>query len=741
MSKVGYRGDYKDGKWALVDKEGHPLTAYKYWFVEPINDGYFRAQVTGGSCYNILRPDGTEVLSENCYWVGNEIHEGFFFVGQTKRKTKTTPTQYLTGIAHISGDYILPVMNCSCRWIYKLLDENNQDVRWDEIPEGKTEDDYKHEYFGIGINIDGKSYVMYFDGTIYDLSQSHLPKKVKLDDVAFFEKLVNWTLPGLQFFYRDTDADIDAANLYHVGDTIRAGILVDVTTKLQRPIHKTRYIIASAHAAMFCEVEDMVAVNPDLRKWGLCTLHFNSYFKVLDVYQRSGVTQVLLLHIPEAAARYMGKSELLIHFTETATKGMNLVEMARESLDEKLKMEVHPRSYDEVLCHRMFLPIGLDDNGKFVPLPPMDDTYDSEIHSLSQLIHKLAQDYDIEGFVEEIDNFPFRGVEKSICEGCIFASGIQGNGECCGRLEREEFRKRYISADCEYRKESEDQQSWFEYKEQQKQEAEERRAYPLKEATELIKRFIAEKLDGDIDNLLTYNFAALHDDELFGDCRGYAFSPEGCEIIRAILTLVFDGVWSDYAFKGQESKIIYRGCRLNSHQRLLGSSILGEYFKGLQTMSPPHDLEVRANEYYSKYYNNIGNMVLLPATLDILKDDSTIKGFMDYLLEYIYTYLTEPKKVPYKVLDQIRHCKKSFTNYQGAEGFEKLVKDLLLTDFVDDDYKPKEVFIRMGFYGKNVSKERYFEAVDRYLEFYEQHIYNRAKIIIAVLKTKLASGS
>lgn len=356
----------------------------------------------------------------------------------------------------------------------------------------------------------------------------------------------------------------------------------------------------------------------------------------------------------------MGKSELLIHFTETATKGMNLVEMARESLDEKLKMEVHPRSYDEVLCHRMFLPIGLDNNGKFAPLPPMDDTYDSEIHSLSQLIHKLAQDYDIEGFVEEIDNFPFRGVEKSICEGCIFASGIQGNGECCGRLEREEFRKRYISADCEYRKESEDQQSWFEYKEQQKQEAEERRAYPLKEATELVKRFIAEKLDGDIDNLLTYNFAALHDDELFGDCRGYAFSPEGCEIIRAILTLVFDGVWADYAFKGQESKIIYRGCRLNSHQRLLGSSILGEYFKGLQTMSPPRDLEVRANEYYSKYYNNIGNMVLLPATLDILKDDSTIKGFMDYLLECIYTYLTEPKKVPYKVLDQIRHCKKSF---------------------------------------------------------------------------------
>lgn len=737
MSRIGHRGDYKDGRWALVDKDGVPLTEYKYWFVEPINDGYFRAQVTGGSCHNILRPDGTEVLSENSYWVGNEIHEGFFFVGQTKRKTKTTPTQYLTGIAHISGDYILPVMNCDCQWYYRLLDDNGHYVKHSEIPEDKTEDDYRREYFGIGINIDGNSYVMYFDGSIEDLSKSHLPKKVKLDDVAFFEKLVNWTLPGLQFFYRDTDADIDAARLYKVGDTIRAGILVDVTTKLQRPIHKTRYIIASAHAAMFCEVDDMVADNPDIRKWGLCTLHFNSYFKVLDVFQRDGVTQVLLLHIPEAAARYMGKSELLIHFAETATKGMNLVEMARESLNEKLKMEIHPRSYDEVLCHRMHLPIGVDENGEFVPLPPADDSFDSELHSLSQLIHKLAQDYDIDGFVEEIDNFPYQGADKSICEGCIYASGIKGNGECCGRLGKEEFRKNYIACSCDYRKESEEEQSWFERKEQRKREAEERKAYPLKEATDLVNRFIAEKLDGNIDNLLTYNFAELNKDETFGDCRRYAFLPEGSEIVRAILTLVFDGVWSDYAFKGQESKVIYRGCRLNSHQRLLGSCIMGEYFMGLQKMSPPAELAERANEYYAKYYNNLGNMVLLPAALDILKDDSIVKGYMDSLLEHLYTYLTEPKKVPYKVLDQIRHCKKSFTDYQGTEGFEKLVKALMLTDFVDENFKPKQVFIRMGFFGKEVSREKYFEAVERYLDFHEHRIFSRAQKIIDVLREKL----
>jgi hypothetical protein len=353
------------------------------------------------------------------------------------------------------------------------------------------------------------------------------------------------------------------------------------------------------------------------------------------------------------------------------------------------------------------------------------------------MIHKLAQDFDIEGFVEEIDNFPFRGVEKSICEGCIFASGIKGNGECCGRLDKGEFRKNYIAGSCDHHKKSETEQSWFEYKEQQERELKDRRANPLKEATEIVKRFIDEKLNGNIENLVTYNFAELKADESFGNCRGNTFSPEGSEIVRAILTLVYDGVWPDYAFKDQESKIIYRGCLLNSHQRLLGSNIMGEYFMGLQKMSPPAELLERANQYYAKYCYNIGNMVLLPASLDILKEDSAVKGYMDSLLEYLYTYLTEPRRVPAKVFKQFYYCKKSFVDYQDDRGFERLVKYLMLDDFVDKNFKPKEVFVRMEFYSKNVTREAYLEAVNRYLDFYEQHITARAKRVVFALMDKL----
>lgn len=219
--------------------------------------------------------------------------------------------------------------------------------------------------------------------------------------------------------------------------------------------------------------------------------------------------------------------------------------------------------------------------------------------------------------------------------------------------------------------------------------------------------------------------------------QGVCFSVEGCEIVRAILTLIFGDVWPGYEFRGQHSKVIFRGCHLNSHQRLLGSAILGEYFMGLQKMNPPADLESRANEYYAKYYNNIGNMVLMPAGLDILKEEATIKGYMDYLLEYLFSYLTESKKVPYKILDGIKPCKGVLQPFQGEDGFKKMVQSLLLDDFVDENYKPAEVFIRMGFYGKDVSKETYFEAVRRYLDFHKKHIPLRAQKMLELLKKRL----
>ena len=50
-----------------------------------------------------------------------------------------------------------------------------------------------------------------------------MEKEMPQELIRFFEKSINWILPGCQLFYRDTDADIDVQKSYQVGSVIRAG--------------------------------------------------------------------------------------------------------------------------------------------------------------------------------------------------------------------------------------------------------------------------------------------------------------------------------------------------------------------------------------------------------------------------------------------------------------------------------------------------------------------------------------
>lgn len=171
------------------------------------------------------------------------------------------------------------------------------------------------------------------------------------------EKILDWTLSGCQLLYRDTNADINPFKAYPVGKILRAGFFIDTTAKAQRPVTRLRYIIASAHPARLHEA----VPDEDFKRWRLCTLHFNSYFKVMDVYQYEGVCQVLLLHIPyQALSLFQGEHSL--NFVQGAAN-MNLVEIARKSLETKRKIEVCEDTTEDELFERMIQPIGMVFNG------------------------------------------------------------------------------------------------------------------------------------------------------------------------------------------------------------------------------------------------------------------------------------------------------------------------------------------------------------------------------------------
>ena len=222
---------------------------------------------------------------------------------------------------------------------------------------------------------------------------TNMEKEMPQELIRFFEKSINWILPGCQLFYRDTDADIDVERAYSVGSVIRAGFFIDVTVKAQRPIKKFRFIIGSAHCAKLYEA----VPDADMKRWRLCTLHFNSYFKVMDVYEKAGITQIFLLHIPfQAVPFFMSKHSF--NFIQGASQ-TNLVEIVRRSLDEKLRMDVFADTTEAELMERMKQPVGLDGNGNPVPIDYMP--IPGEYKDISDAVRSLANDLDPINYPED----------------------------------------------------------------------------------------------------------------------------------------------------------------------------------------------------------------------------------------------------------------------------------------------------------------------------------------------------
>lgn len=702
---------YKDCKWALFDREENQVGEW-YSYIEEWGEGFYK--IEQGAKKNIMRPDGSVVLKA---WHNDvfKVKQGFFLFSNTIRKSKNNPkTRYTYGLAHVNGDVIFPMIFDRADWLEK----------------GD----------GIYSEIDSKPYILTLDGSVYDPACDHLPRKINVDYKELFEKFANWTLPGLQFFYRDTDAPVVIDTTYHVGDVLRAGFFVDVTTKLYRPAHKTRFLIASAHAAMMCEIEELCQQNPDVKKWNLCTLHFNSYFKVMDVYEKDGVTQVFLLHIPAAAAFFIGHDETAMNFVNEATgQETSLIDIARKSLDEKMQMEVHPRSLDKEFCERMEHPIGLDDDFYPVPLNSADEPEEGPIANLSNMIHKLADDADIQDFINVEDNYPYHGVEGSVCEGCIYANGIQGHGEGCGRLFIKSFRERYLKGRCEYRKTDIKTPSEFEEMDKYHKKIEKEKIEKSCDTFALnkLKKFIAERLDGDIKNLKDFDFYTLKEDTDFGDERVSVVGLESM-IVKSILTLAFADTYPDFTYESMD-KHNYKADTINITNTIFGINF-EDYYKALETYDAPSELHARVVRFGKKVHT-IGNIMVLPFGLHQMRDTKPLgRGYCDVFLTEFYKMMTGAKKCNMKMFDALNLKKKEIAAFRTEDNFNHIVHALMLEDFLDSEGKPKQVFQGLFSWEPGISRDTFTKAANEFLDFCEPFIDKRADRIIEKLERILSNN-
>jgi hypothetical protein len=686
-----------------VDVTGRRLAHAVYDKIRAVDGGCY--VVRRRRMYNLLRADFSEVLRTWVHKIG-ELHNGFFIIGTTERRSATSATRHLYGLAHVDGTVV--------------FSPNFEKLVWREGNFFYAEKD-NHPYIING------------DGSIVDLTFEQLPVRMEVDKKVLVEKALDWILSGMRVYYRDSEAPIDARKVYKVGSVIRAGFFVDVSTRLQKLQTKLRFLVYSAHAAPWEEVNDLVVDNPNIAHWGFCTLHANSYYIVLDVYKKGGVTQVALLHIPPAVAKNVSESahNILNIVKQMPTEKGTLVEVARMLLDRNLHAQHAYDLNDKYLLDCMRHPIGLTKSYDLVQLEPAILSGDAA--AMGRLVTELAKDGDIDNFYTEgnVDNFVWHGLEDSVCNGCIYTRAMDASHNGCGRLTAESFRRNYMRGQCEYSKPDIDVWSQAEidakYRWSKYQERIEKTSHVY--AKNLVNKFVTEHLGGDIDKLVDFNFSTLTSDSIYiNGTQPISQSP----IIRAFMSLMFDGVWDDLNYESIEHRH-FMCDGLHSTAQQLGAPEGRTTFSGLRALNPTPQQLAWAFELYDATCT-IGNFWLLPnhgdkVTLYRLHHDAHYCGFADDFVRDMLMSLCKRKDVPRTMVKLLQVNGTYFKSYHGIRGMNRLAHGLLLEGVVNVTPMPIETCANPG--------EKFFATLEDTAHFYSLTLHLRGQRMVERLKAKL----
>ncbi|WP_340111007.1 hypothetical protein [Maribellus mangrovi] len=200
-----------------------------------------------------------------------------------------------------------------------------------------------------------------------------------------FEEIINWTLPGLTMYYRDSLLTNEIITKYQVGQIIRSRTFVDVSSFAGRLAKNCRFIFATNKAA------PLYQFNPDTERWKLHTINANSYFKVLDIYQKVDKIQFLLIHIPAKGIDFFKKAVIRINGEAIERE---IIQKSRISFDQKMELDVIPELEEQEWINRTSFPIGLDNRNDLFPLYPVEDLIPQAV-PLYDAIFKMTNDTEL----------------------------------------------------------------------------------------------------------------------------------------------------------------------------------------------------------------------------------------------------------------------------------------------------------------------------------------------------------
>ena len=261
---------------------------------------------------------------------------------------------------------------------------------------------------------------------------------------------------------------------------------------------------------------------------------------------------------------------------------------------------------------------------------------------------------------------------------------------------------------------------------------------------QILRAFIQEKLNGKLDEILTFDFKTLRESEDFG-CPGRRFDGDDTEIVRAICVVLWEELLPELSMAALGDRKKYRGDTMNSFHTMFGREIPERpgFFAGLEKYDPPEELRERVREFGNAYCGTVGNFVVLPnlyvrgTTLNMYRGTNGWRDFFDRFLIQLRKVLCGGEEKDPLLAELVKANAFCFTRFEGREGFPALVRGLLLEDYCDREYNPKTVF-PMNYHWKDpADKETYFRDAASYLDNAERIIRNRGRRILDILRAKL----
>lgn len=283
------------------------------------------------------------------------------------------------------------------------------------------------------------------------------------------------------------------------------------------------------------------------------------------------------------------------------------------------------------------------------------------------------------------------------------------------------------------------------------------------QCSKLIRDFIDEKLQGDIEKIKDFNFNELKEDKKYG-CPDHnkEFDADDTILARAIYCVVWSDDLPDINFNNIGSGKDYRGDIINSFNTLFSSSlneklsnIRGNNYKELKIGNKGFLVEdkklIQSIIEFHKLYRTIGNMAVLPNISHNSNNINQYRGmkWKDYydkfLLELRLSFLSD-----YSSNDGFKELLKAnsfyFDRFEKSErGFKEFCRLNFIDYYIDNEISfgvsndngvvyPSWQMSR--FWREN--QNYYNKFAEKYIEKSSEVIRYRGNIILEQLRKKIS---